>query len=76
MVLDQKLIKKKFPLVGGLQDPVLSQSSFDRCTSEGIQIHHTGKAHWITSSSIGGHPVNVYDSIHDDLTEFDLTFPL
>ena len=65
----QKLIKKKFPRVGGLQDPVLSQSSYDRCTSEGIQIHHTGKAHWITLSSIGGQPVNVYDSIYDDLTE-------
>ncbi|XP_028408117.1 uncharacterized protein LOC114530708 [Dendronephthya gigantea] len=65
----QKLIKKKFPLVGGLQDPLLSQLSFNRCTSEGIQIHNTGKCHWITSSCIGGQPVSVYDSLYDDLTE-------
>jgi hypothetical protein len=65
----QNLIKKKFALVGGLQDPLLSQLSFDRCTSEGVQIHNTGKIHWITSSSIGGQPVSVYDSLYDDLTE-------
>lgn len=62
----QKLINKKFALVGGLQDPLLSQLSFDRCTSEGIQIHNTGKIHWITSSSIGGQPVSVYDRLYDD----------
>ena len=65
----QKLIKKKFALIGGLQDPLLSQLSFDRCTSEGIQIHNTRKIHWITSSSIGGQPIIVYDSLYDDLTE-------
>ena len=65
----QKLIKKKFAQIGGLQDPLLSQLSFDRCTSEGIQIHNTGKIHWITSSSIGGQPITVYDSLYDDLTE-------
>ncbi|CAB3979307.1 retrotransposable element [Paramuricea clavata] len=65
----QKLSKKKFALVGGLQDPLLSQISFDRCTSKGVQIHNTGKIYWITSSSIGGQPVSVYDSLYDDLTE-------
>lgn len=64
-----KLIKKKFPLDGGLHDPPLSQISLDRCTSEGVQIHNTGKIHWITSSSIGGQPVSVYDSLYDDITE-------
>ena len=65
----QKLIKKKFPLVDGLQDTLLAQTSFSRCTSEGVQIHHTGKIHWITSSSIGGQQVNVYDSLYADLTD-------
>ena len=41
----QKLIKKKLALVGGFQDPLLSYLSFDRCTSEGIQVHNTGKIH-------------------------------
>ena len=65
----QKLIKNQFPQVGGLQDPVLSQTSFECCPGEGVQIHHTGNTHWITSSSIGGQPIAVYDSLFDDLTE-------
>ena len=65
----QKLIKKKFPLVDGLQDTLLTQTSFNRCTSEGVQIHHTGNIHWITSSSIGGQQVNVYDSLYANLTD-------
>ena len=51
-----------------MQDPLLSYLSFERCTSEGIQVHNTGKIHWLASSSIGGHPVSVYDSLYD-LTE-------
>ena len=65
----QKLIKKKFPLVDGIQDTLLAQTSFNQCTSEGVQIHHTGKILWITSSSIGGQQVNVYDSLYADLTD-------
>ena len=65
----QKLIKKKFPLVDGIQDTLLAQTTFNRCTSEGVQTHHTGKIHWITSSSIGGQQVKVYESLYDDLTE-------
>jgi hypothetical protein len=60
----QKLIKKKLALIGGFQDPLLSYLSFDRCTSERIQVHNTGKIHWLASSSIGGHPVIVYDSLY------------
>ena len=47
----------------------MAQTTFNRCTSEGVQIHHTGKIHWITSSSIGGQQVKVYDSLYDDLIE-------
>jgi hypothetical protein len=64
----QKLIKKKLALIGGFQDPLLSYLSFDRCTSEGIQVHNTGNIHWLASSSIGGHPVSVYNGLYD-LTE-------
>jgi hypothetical protein len=60
----QKLIKKKLALVGGFQDPLVSYLSFDRCTSEGIEIHNNGKIHWLASSSIGGHPVSFYDSLY------------
>ena len=39
-----------------------------------MQIHHTGKCHWVTSSSIGDH-VAVYDSLYSGLSE-DLTVQL
>ena len=49
----RKLLKKKFPRISGLQDTILSQTSFVNTQGEGIQIHNTGAYHWITSSSIG-----------------------
>ena len=49
----RKLLKKKFPHISGLQDTILSQTSFVTTQDEGIQIHNTGAYHWITSSSIG-----------------------
>ena len=30
-----------------------------------LQVHNTGKIHWLASSSIGGHPVSVCDSLYD-----------
>ncbi|CAB4013633.1 Hypothetical predicted protein [Paramuricea clavata] len=62
----QKLLKKKFPHISGLQDTILSQTSFVNTQGEGIQIHNTEKYHWITSASIGGH-VRVCDSRYDYL---------
>lgn len=64
----QQLIRRSYPLVDGLQDPLLAQTSFECTSSEGVQIHHTGKYHWITSSSTSG-TVNVYDSMFSDLTQ-------
>ena len=61
----QKLLQKQFPMLDGLQSPLLSQNSgFCPVKDESIQIHHTGKFHWVTSSSIGGN-VQVYDSMFE-----------
>ena len=55
------MIKKAFPNIDGLQDPVLGDGNhYIPNVNEGIQIHHVGN-HWVTSSSIGG-IVSVYDS--------------
>ena len=57
----ENILMKQFPNTGGWQDTVLSQTSFSAITQESIQIHHTGKNHWVCSTSIGGH-LRVYDS--------------
>ena len=58
----QQLLHTQFPTLDGLQLTVLSQNNgFCPVSSESIQIHHTGKFHWVTSCSIGGH-IAVYDS--------------
>ena len=48
------------PNIGGWQDTLLCQTSF-AVTDESVQIHHTGKNHWVCSTSINGH-LRVYDS--------------
>ena len=59
--LAQKLLKKQFHHLDGLQPPVLSQrNGFTSVQHEAIQIHHV-PGHWVTSSSIGGN-LAVYDS--------------
>ena len=57
----QNILMKQFPNTGGWQDTVLSQTSFSTIAEESIQIHHTGKNHWVCSTSIDGH-LRVYDS--------------
>ena len=57
----QGVLSKQHELIGGWQDPLLSQTSFAVAADESVQIHHTGQNHWVCSSSIGG-CVKVYDS--------------
>ena len=57
----QNVLMKQFPNTGGWQDTVLSQTSFSTVAEESIQIHHTGKNHWVCSTSMDGH-LRVYDS--------------
>ena len=48
----QKLLSSQFPQVGGLQSTFHNDPRhFSRTT--GVQIHYTGKYHWITSTTIG-----------------------
>ena len=46
---------------GGWQDTLLCQTFLSAVTDESVQIHHTGKKHWVSSTSINGH-LRVYDS--------------
>ena len=49
----QKLLSHQIPTIGGLQSSCISQDNhFTRITSPGIQIHHTGCYHWVTTTSI------------------------
>ena len=42
----QKLLQQQFPLLNGLQSPLLSQNNgFCPVTRKNIQIHHTGQFH-------------------------------
>ena len=58
----QNLLQQQFPILNGLQTPLMSQNNgFWPVTDESIQIHHTGQFHWVTSCSIGG-DIQLYDS--------------
>jgi len=66
----QKLIQSSFPMVGGLQDTIKSQTEFDSCSCENaVQIHHTGNCHWVTSAAVGTRYVTLYDSRYRKVTE-------
>ena len=59
----QKLLLKQFPKVGGLQSTYLYQvNKFSK--TDGIQIHHTGMFHWVTTTVKCAKPcrVRVMDS--------------
>ncbi len=60
----QKLLKKRNPLISGLQDVALGLTmTFNVEPEEFVQILHTGAGHWLTISTIGvQHPqVQVFD---------------
>ena len=57
----QNILRKQFPNIGGWQDTLLCQTSFTSIAEESVQVHFTGKNHWVCSSSIGGY-VRMYDS--------------
>ncbi len=62
----QKLLKKQFPLVGGLQPPTLADTNQCSIMSiEGVQILNDNGNHWLCVSSLGcpANTVNMYDSI-------------
>ena len=66
----QNLLKKQYPLINGLQNPVLgSRLMFSVMPSDGIQIiNHLN--HWTCISTIGCQPghVDVYDSLYSTLS--------
>ena len=67
----QCLLKKQYPLIDGLQDPVLgSRLIFSVMLSEGIQIINHHQKHWTCISTIGCQPghVDVYDCLYSTLS--------
>ncbi len=68
----QKLMKKAYPMIKGLQSPILGETlAFSIHVGEFVQVINVSRAHWITISTIGCSTgeVNVYDS----LTSCDLS---
>ena len=66
----QQLLRKQYPFVSGLQNPILgSNLTFDVMETEGVQIINH-RNHWTCLSTIGCQPseVNVYDSLHARLS--------
>ena len=71
------IMKKQFTRLSGfnsvdLGQPGMNRIGYDRVIGEAIQMHHTQKSHWITSSCIGG-KVCVYDSLGSDLSDAIVT---
>ena len=66
----QKLLKKQFPNLGGLIDPIIvSNQMIPTCrlpSGDAMQIHHV-PGHWLMSCCYGG-SVTVYDSMTPSLT--------
>ena len=66
----QKLLKKQFPAVCGLQDTIITQTlTCNVETGEFLQIFHVRGCHWVAVSTIGcAHgEVEVYDSLRKGL---------
>ena len=55
IIAGQRLLKLRFPNVGGLQDVTKQDTlSFEKETGEFVQILHCNKNHWICVSNIYG----------------------
>ena len=61
-----KILNKDFPHLD-FQSSNLSEDLLEYSPFETIHVHHNGKGHFCTSSSIGG-SVHVYDSLNQELT--------
>jgi len=61
----QNLLKMKFPLIDGLEDPAIAGTLVTPAISEFIQVINTG-SHWVCLSSIScpAGVVKVYDSLY------------
>ena len=57
----QNILRKQFLNVGGWQDTLLCQTLFASFAEESVQVHFTGKIHWVCPSSVSGY-VQVYVS--------------
>eukprot|EP00058_Branchiostoma_floridae_P016733 XP_002602221.1 hypothetical protein BRAFLDRAFT_76910 [Branchiostoma floridae] len=62
----QSLLRRQYPALQGLEDPVfgLYEAGFAKMTGKGLQIHHSGSGtmHWVLSSYTDGQ-VYLYDSL-------------
>ena len=61
----QTLLKKTYPHIEGLQNPLLAQTlEFETCRGRFVQVLNVSEAHWITVSNINCKPgvIAVYDS--------------
>ena len=66
----QKLLKKQFPSIGGLLNPLLQEKKKLK-GSQCLQLIHSRQNHWIVASTVDEvlDKVMVYDSLYDDVDD-------
>ena len=65
-----EILKKQFPSISGLQNPVYGQNlSFKRLNGPFIQILHTDGNHWLAVEGVHGSFVRVYDSRKQSISQ-------
>ena len=71
MSFAQKLLKKQFPNINGLQNMLLqAKKQVDEEKSQCLQVIHCRGNHWILASTVHNESssrVTVYDSLYDDI---------
>ena len=66
----QKLLKKQFPSIGGLLNPLLQEKKKLK-GSQCLQVIHSRQNHWIVASTVDEvlDKVMVYDSLYGDVDD-------
>ena len=68
MYTSMKLLMEEYPNLIVQPPSIIQGDGYHYCPSETIQITHNSKHHWLLLSTIGG-CVNIYDSLHMNVTE-------
>ena len=71
MSFAQKLLKKQFPNINGLQNTLLqAKKNMDTSGLQRLQVIHSRGNHWIIASTVhdeGPDKVMIYDSLYDNI---------
>ena len=73
------ILKQQFPLVAGFEKASVGRVAFAvqvDTNTEGMQFHHINGCHWVLSSTMGGLPIKIYDSLPSESPSRDLIHQL